>query len=251
MIPKIIHYCWFGGGEIPEKDKKCIESWKKYCPDYEIIDWNESNYDVKKNKYMYDAYKAKKWGFVPDYARFDIVFTYGGIYMDTDVEVMKSLESLLDNSGYMGFEEGNFVNGGIGFGAEKGNNVMRNLRDMYENLQFLKPNGEINTLPSPYYITDYLVSEGLKRNNKIQNISDIVVYPREYFAPKEFSTGNISLTENTYTIHHYNASWLDEKTKKRLVRSQKVNSTFGKGFGGIINWFLDKLCKVIDIIKKN
>ena len=100
MIPKKIHYCWFGGKEMPNKDKKCIESWRKYCPDYEIIEWNESNYSLDKCKYMKDAYKEKKWGFVPDFARFDIIYNEGGIYMDTDVELISSLDDLLSNSGY-------------------------------------------------------------------------------------------------------------------------------------------------------
>ena len=103
MIPKIIHYCWFGGAELPEKDRKCIESWKKFCPDYQIIEWNENNYDVTKNTYMYQAYQAKKWGFVPDYARLDIIYQHGGIYLDTDVELVKNLDSLLENDAFMGF----------------------------------------------------------------------------------------------------------------------------------------------------
>ena len=120
MIPKIIHYCWFGGNEIPEHDKKCIESWKKYCPDYKIIRWDESNYDYKKNSYMREAYEAKKWGFVPDYARLDIVYEHGGIYLDTDVELVKNIDELLEHKAYMGFEVGGeFVSPGLGFGAEK------------------------------------------------------------------------------------------------------------------------------------
>ena len=127
MIPKIIHYCWFGGNEIPENDKKCIESWKKYCPDYKIIRWDESNYDYKKNSYMREAYEAKKWGFVPDYARLDIIYNYGGIYLDTDVELLKSLDEILDCEGFFGFESENLVNLGLGFGAVKGNEIIRDM----------------------------------------------------------------------------------------------------------------------------
>ena len=120
MIPKIIHYCWFGGTEIPEADQKCMASWRKYCPDYTIMRWDESNYDYTKNQYMREAYEAKKWGFVPDFARLDIVYTYGGIYLDTDVEIIRNIDDLLVNSAYMGFESGGAaVNPGLGFGAEK------------------------------------------------------------------------------------------------------------------------------------
>lgn len=213
MIPKKIHYCWFGTGEIPEKDKRCIESWKKYCPDYEIIRWDEGNYDIEKNDYMKNAYASKKWGFVPDYARFDIIYNEGGFYLDTDVELVKSLDELRYNQAYMGFEGGIWINGGIGFGAEAGNKVIKGLRDMYESICFINDNGELNLTPSPYYITEYLVKKGLKRNNQEQDLDGIHIYPTEYFAAKDYDTGKISRTENTISIHQYNASWKTPKQK--------------------------------------
>lgn len=213
MIPKKIHYCWFGTGELPEKDKRCIESWKKYCPDYEIIRWNESNYDIEKNNYMKTAYASKKWGFVPDFARFDIVYNEGGFYLDTDVELVKSLDELRYNQAYMGFEGGIWINGGIGFGAEAGNKVIKGLRDMYENLSFINDNGKLNLTPSPYYITEYLEKLGLKRNNQEQYLDGIHIYPTEYFAAKDYDTGKIFRTENTVSIHQYNASWKTPKQK--------------------------------------
>lgn len=221
MIPKKIHYCWFGGGPIPEKDKKCIESWKKFCPDYEIIEWNESNYDVTKNSYMYEAYKAKKWGFVPDYARFDIIYTNGGFYLDTDVEILKSLDQLCDEKAYMGFEGGNWVNGGIGFGAEKGILLIKDLRDMYNELSFIKKDGTLNLLPSPHYITEFLQKKGLVRNNSKQEIEMMTIYPTEYFAPKDYYTGKTELTENTISIHQYNASW-QTPHKKRMLKVRRL-----------------------------
>ncbi len=244
MIPKIIHYCWFGGAELPEKDKECIESWKKFCPDYKIVRWDETNYDLTKNKYMHEAYTNKKWGFVPDYARFDIVYTHGGIYLDTDVEIVRNLDFLLDNDGYLGFEEGSFVNGGIGFGAEQGNVVMKGLRDMYDSIEFLKPNGSINALPSPYYITEFLEKIGLVRNNEKQLVNGITVYPTDYFSPKEFSTGKLVITDNTCTIHHYNASWFNDKEKRQLTRTRKINKMFGKKLGGVFNLILNKAGRV-------
>lgn len=220
MIPKVIHYCWFGGNPLPEKDKKCIESWKKYCPDYEIKEWNESNYDINKNKYMSDAYKEKKWGFVPDYARFDIIYNEGGFYLDTDVELVKSLDELRENKAYMGFECGMWINGGIGFGAEAKNPTLRDLRDMYEKISFYKEDGTINLKPSPYYITEHLEEKGLKRKNEIQMIEQMKIYPIEYFAPKDYITGKLTKTKNTISIHQYNASWFSPK--KKVIRKIKA-----------------------------
>ena len=134
MIPKVIHYCWFGGNPIPEKDRRYIEGWKEKCPDYEIIEWNERNYDVSKNKYMAQAYEEKKWGFVSDYARLDLVYQYGGIYFDTDVELLKPLDNLLELEMFCGFESTKYVNFGIGFGAEKENPVN------YQNVRFFRRN---------------------------------------------------------------------------------------------------------------
>ncbi len=216
MIPKVIHYCWFGGKPIPEKDKKYIESWKKFCPDFEIKEWNENNYNIEKNKYMSDAYKEKKWGFVPDYARFDIIYKEGGFYLDTDVELIKSLEELRENEAYMGFESERWINGGIGFGAEAGNELIKELRDMYENINFYNEDGSLNIKPSPYYITEFLEKKGLKCNNKMQLIDTMRIYPTEYFAAKDYISGKVTKTKNTISIHQYNASWQSPKAKFKL-----------------------------------
>lgn len=221
MIPKVIHYCWFGGAPLPEKEKKCMESWKKFAPDYQIIQWDETNYDVSSNKYMYDAYKMKKWGFVPDYARFDIIYQHGGIYLDTDVELVRPLDELLENHAYMGFESGKQVNGGIGFGAEPHNPVIKGLRDMYDNLSFIKDDGEINLVPSPHYITEYLMKLGLRDDDSMQMIQGMKIYPTEYFAPKDYYSNKLHLTENTFSIHQYSASWLSPK-KKFLTKVRRV-----------------------------
>ena len=220
MIPKKIHYCWFGGNPIPEKDKKCIESWKKYCPDYEIIEWNESNYDLNKNQYMAEAYKERKWGFVPDYARFDIIYNHGGFYLDTDVELIASLDILRDNKGYMGFEGGTWINGGIGCGGEAGNETIKGLRDMYDHLSFYQEDGNLNLKPSPYYITEYLVKNGLSRDNREQDVGDLHIYPTDYFAAKDYDTGKVHKTMNTISIHQYNASW--KTPKQKLVYKIKM-----------------------------
>lgn len=249
MIPKVIHYCWFGGNPLPEKDRKCIESWKKYCPDYEIREWNEKNYDISKNKYMLEAYKNKKWGFVPDYARFDIIFNEGGFYLDTDVELIKSLDELRDNEAYMGFECDCFVNGGIGFGAHPQNNMIKNIRDMYNNLSFYKEDGELNLKPSPHYITEFLEKNGLERNNKLQNINGLIIYPIEYFAPKDYYTGVINCTNNTISIHHYNMSWVDPRQKKIHENEQKLTKVLGARFARVIMRFYSLPYRISQKIK--
>ena len=246
-IPKIIHYCWFGGNPIPEKDQACIESWKKFCPDYTIMEWNESNYDISKNRYMKEAYDAKKWGFVPDYARLDIVYTNGGIYLDTDVEIIRNLDSLLADDAFMGFEDGKFVALGLGFGATKGNEHIKKMRNVYGGVSFINPDGSFNTLPSPHYTTDYLSDKGLKQNNTFQKIEGIAIYPKEYFCPRDYYTGAMSLTENSYTIHHYNASWLSDQEKKSYTRKLRLIEKYGTGIGTAIHYFLS----IPDIIKRN
>ena len=217
MIPKIIHYCWFGEKPIPEKDKKCIESWRKFCPDYKIIEWNESNYNIKKNKYMYEAYKEKKWGFVPDYARLDIIYNNGGIYLDTDVELIKNIDLLLDNKAFFGFESNEYVNLGQGFGGEKNNELIRNLRDMYNSLSFYKDDGTYNMLPSPSYSSHGLEQFGFVMNGKLQSNDKCTIFPSDYFCPKNYYTGKLKISSNTYSIHWFNASWQTPHQKRMLI----------------------------------
>ena len=220
MIPKKIHYCWIGGNPLPESAKKCIKSWKKYCPDYEIIEWNETNYDFSKIPYMKEAYEAIKWGFVPDYARLDIIYTHGGIYMDTDVEMVRSFDPLLELPGFAGFQDERYVALGLGFGAEPGNPVIKALKDSYENIHFLKEDGTPDLTPSPRLNTDTLVETcGLAANGTYQETDGMTVFPTEYFCPKSFSDGVIRKTKNTYSIHHFDASWFSDETKQKLLES--------------------------------
>ena len=227
MIPKKIHYCWVGGNPLPTSVKKCIASWKKYCPDYEIIEWNENNYDFTKNQYMKDAYEAKKWGFVPDYARVDIIYHHGGIYLDTDVQVIKNFDSLLDCKSFFGFEDdGNnkfYINLGHGFAGEKGNPLLKNIMDSYQALSFYNPDGSQNLTPSPILNSTVLEKYGFVMDNHYQSINDNIIYPGDYFDPKSFITGLLHLTKNTYSIHHYDASWVDEEIKARIKKVWKLN----------------------------
>ncbi|MDN7145536.1 glycosyltransferase [Liquorilactobacillus mali] len=240
MIPTKIHYCWFGGKELPEEYKKYIAKWRELCPEYEIIQWDESNYDVKKNKYMKQAYDRKKWSFVSDYAGFDIVYQNGGIYLDTDVELKKSLDDLLKTKAFMGMEEnegGVSVNPGLGFGAEPKNQVIKDLRDIYDTVDFIKKDGEMNIVAIPVYTTNYFAKKGLLKKNEYQNIAGVDIYPTEYFAPMDFLTGESNETKNTISIHHYSALWQDERSQKHTKIIRSINRRFGKKIGMKINWF--------------
>lgn len=234
-IPKIIHYCWVGGNPKPQSVLYCMESWRRFCPDYEIREWNETNYDFTKNEYMRQAYEAKKWGFVPDYARLDIVYTYGGIYFDTDVELLQSLDGLLDREGFMGFENTGdgefFVNCGHGFGAVPHNEVIRQARDLYDQISFLNEDGTPNLLASPYFTTQSLRQIGLKQENRDQQLPGMTVYASDVLCPKNFRTGKVKRTSRTVSIHHFTASWVDEKIRAEMARQQKVKNVFGTKLG--------------------
>ncbi|MCI5927317.1 MAG: polysaccharide pyruvyl transferase family protein [Pseudoflavonifractor capillosus] len=234
-IPKIIHYCWVGGNPKPESVLYCIESWKRNCPDYEIREWNESNYDFTKNEYMRQAYEAKKWGFVPDYARLDIIYEYGGIYLDTDVEVVRSFDEILENECFFGFEDTGdsdfFVNCGHGFGAVPHHEAIKLARDIYKQLSFINADGSLNLLPSPYYTTQVLRQLGLVQKNCDQSLPGLHVYSSEVFCPKTFRTGKLHKTPRTVSIHHFSASWVDEKIKSEMAHYQKVENCLGKRLG--------------------
>lgn len=237
-IPKIIHYCWVGGNPKPQSVIYCIESWKKCCPDYEIREWNETNYDFTKNRYMNQAYKSKKWGFVPDYARLDIVYEYGGIYLDTDVEMIHNFDELLENECFFGFENTGdgefFVNCGHGFGAVPKHAVIKAARDFYENISFIKEDGTLNLLASPYYTTQSLCQIGLVQENRDQVLTGVHIYASDMLCPKNFRTGKVKKTKRTVSVHHFTASWVDEKIKAELVHQQMVKKYFGSRMGGYI-----------------
>lgn len=236
-IPKKLHYCWVGGGAMPENNLRCLESWKKLCPDYEIVRWDESNYDFTQNQYMADAYAAKKWGFVPDYARIDIVYRNGGIYLDTDVEIVKSLDDMLENECFFAFDKVGQVNLGGGFGGEAGNETLRCLRDAYNSLSFQNADGTLNLTPSPIYTSRFLQEIGaFAFDGTRQTQNGVAVYPWHCFDPYDGLMGTMEADETTYTIHWYDASWLDAKQKKYVVLMAKYQKRFGKTFGSIIFW---------------
>lgn len=212
MIPKVIHYCWVGGTPLPAKQQACIASWRRVMPDAEIREWNESNYDFGANAYMAEAYAAKKWGFVPDYARLDIVYRHGGIYLDTDVELLKPLDPLLD-APFCGFESEKHVALGLVFAAEAGDETVRAMRDAYDGRRFRRPDGSLDLTPSPEIQTAQLRKMGLRDDDgTVQSVAGFRVFPKEYFAPKTLD-GDCRLTANTYAIHHYEASWVPLRWK--------------------------------------
>ena len=215
MIPKTIHYCWFGGNPLPELAVKCIKSWKKYCPDYQIVEWNEDNFDISAAPlYVRQAYEAKKWAFVSDYARIQIVYENGGIYYDTDVEVVKSPEHLLGYSAWFGFEEEKQVATGLGFGAEKGAPILAAMLADYRDIPFVLEDGSFDLTPCPVRNTAALVRAGLILDNTQQLLpGNIAVFPKDWFCPLDYLTGKLCKTKDTVSIHRYAASWYTEKEK--------------------------------------
>lgn len=206
MIPKIIHYCWFGDKPLPDMAKKCIASWQKYCPDYTIKEWNERNFDVCSNQYVSEAYKAKKWAFVTDYVRLYALVTEGGVYMDTDVEVLRNLDAFLSEKAFSGFESENAIPTGI-MAAEKDMPLFVELLHYYDKRHFLRTDGSCDTTSNVETITAICLKKGLLLNNKKQMIEGFTLFPNDYFCPKSYTTRALKLTENTYTIHHFAGSW--------------------------------------------
>lgn len=230
MIPKIIHYCWFGRGPLPELAQKCIASWKKYLPDYEIKEWNEDNFDVNIIPYTAEAYKAKKYAFVSDYARFWILYRYGGIYFDTDVEVIRPIDDIIEKGNFMGFETDPkpqlkadaseaSVNPGLGMGVAPGLGIIKKMLDYYEGRHFEFVPGGIGQLTIVHIATEVLLKSGLKLQQGIQQVDNIWIYPAEYFCPINLKTDRIHVKPNTRTIHHYAGTWQDKHFSfKELIK---------------------------------
>lgn len=216
-IVKKIHYCWFGGKEIPDQLKRYMESWYKYCPDYEIIRWDESNYDIASNQYMKEAYECKKWGYVPDYARLDIIYKEGGIYLDTDVELLSSLDGLLNDSMFCHFACEGDVNCGSGFGAVKGHELIKKMRDCYEDKSFFNRDGSINMAPCTAYQNPVIKEYGFELENKYQRVKNVVVYPSEVANPLG-RTGIVNnFTKKTLTVHHATGTHRTERERHQYV----------------------------------
>ncbi|MCD8011876.1 MAG: hypothetical protein LUG99_01610 [Lachnospiraceae bacterium] len=213
MIPKIVHYCWFGHNEKPALINKCIESWHKYLPDWEFKEWNEENYDVTKAPYMKAAYDNKKWAFVADYARFDILNQYGGVYFDTDVELLKPIpEDMLEHEAFTGFQSNNRVNPGLVYGSIANQSGVKRMLEVYNNWKF-----EFDSSKKPLNIldafTEAFTPAGLELNGKYQIVDGVVIYPNEIFCCYDFETASFDVKEETVSLHHFYASWMPWRTK--------------------------------------
>ena len=216
MIPKIIHYCWFGGNPLPKGAKKCINSWKKYMPDYEIIEWNESNFDVNLNPYTKKCYKNKKYAFLSDYVRLYVVNKYGGLYFDSDVEVLKSFDELMMFEAFFGFEEKKYVATGLGFASKQNSEILRFMLNKYD---FLMEKGN-EFVSCPCLNTAACKEFGFEINGKYQIINNVVLLPVDYLNPFNNNTGVLKKTNNTYSIHWYSMSWISpvERFKSKITR---------------------------------
>ena len=213
MIPKIIHYCWFGRGEKPDSVKKCIASWRRFCPDFEIREWNEDNCDCRTVPFMAEAYAAKKYAFVSDVIRLIVLEQYGGMYFDTDVEVVRDITPLLVGEGFIGFENDGFVNSGQVIAAVSHHPVIQAMIEEYKKLHFTNADGTTNAVGCPHLNTDVMERFGLVPNGREQVVAGIHVYPADFFNPLDSATGKLMKTENTYSIHWYSMSWLPKRVR--------------------------------------
>lgn len=225
MIPKLIHYCWFGGNEKPAIVLKCIDSWKKYMPGYQIIEWNESNYDVSKAAYMKEAYEEKKWAFVSDYARFDILNICGGLYFDTDVELLKPIpDDIIKNKAFTGIESGGTVNPGLVFGSIPNHSFLIQILDAYNKSPFHQSNGAYKTVN--IFTTEILDQYGFVHKDMYQYVDEIAIYPSSYFCGYDQDVHDYDIKRNTISVHHYSSTW--KKRSKKAMIQKKIAKIIGK-----------------------
>ena len=224
MIQRKIHYCWFGNNPKPQSMLKCIASWKIFCPTYEIIEWNDENFDIEKCPlYVRQAYKAKKWAYVTDYARLKIVYENGGIYLDTDVELKKNLDKLLNNIAFFCFEDGLHINTGLGFGAVRKCKLLEELMDDYKEIPFILEDGSYDTETCPCRNTKVFLKHGLQQNDKMQILEHgIKILPSIYMCPIDYNTGKYRHSLKTISIHWFSSSWMDENQKKEQEKRKKI-----------------------------
>lgn len=226
MIPRKIHYCWFGRKELPELAKKCIASWEKFCPDWEIIQWNEDNFPISDYPYAQYCLENKKWAFLSDIVRLVVVNEQGGVYLDTDVEMLRPLDALCQYDAYYGFELATQINTGHGFGAVAGHKTVRAMLDVY--LAFRPDeNGNYPLIACPRLNTDPLVAMGLALDGQRQTVAGAEIFPIEYFNPYEYTTGRMRKTENSYSVHWFNQSWVSPMARFRAKLTKPFHRVFG------------------------
>ncbi len=241
-LNKTIHYCWFGKGAKGELFKKCLRSWKKYFPDYEIKEWNETNFDINCNEYVKEAYENKKYAFVSDFARLQIIYDNGGIYFDTDVEVIKRIDDEILENGYLAEEEPGVIATGLGFSANAKNEIIKIMLDDYKNINFIQKDNQQDLTPCPIRNTESLK----KANYKIEsfnNLEGIMIYPPEYFCGYDIKNNCVKITDKTYTIHHYNGSWLSKKERIKTKAKKTISRIIGKNAYEKIRIIKNKISK--------
>lgn len=229
LIPKVIHYCWFSGKDMPDYLKKCMESWSRFCPDYEIRRWDESNYDVNKNLYMKQAYEEKKWGFVPDFARLDILYTHGGFYLDTDVELIKPLDELRTQMAFCGVEKWGNINMGGCSGALPHHPMIGKILEYRRNIRFKYDDTSLNLDTCGVYESKPFIDDGFRADNTVQRLNDMTVFSSDFFHPYDYMSGKTTVTDNTFSIHHFNGGWLDESSRSNREATLKIyNNTIDR-----------------------
>lgn len=234
MIPRIIHYCWFGRTAKPDLVNNCIKSWRKICKDFRIVEWNENNFDVQHAPlYVREAYSAKKWAFVSDYVRLHVLTKYGGIYLDTDVELLRPLTSFLSHRAFAGFEDDNRVAAGI-MGCEKNYPFFENLLRSYNQRHFYRADGSMDLMTNVVVFTEKCSDIGMVLNNSYQVVDGFALYPKEFFYPLDYGTGRMRKTDNTIAIHWYAASWQEEKDRIKFEKERKLRRVFGYSLGDLI-----------------
>lgn len=218
-IPKILHYCWFGRGELPELTIRCMESWKQYLPDYQIVRWDEDNFDIQSNRFVKEAYAARKFAFVSDYVRLHALYTQGGIYLDTDVQVLKPLDPFLEHEAFSGFETTKTISTAV-VGAEAGSQIVRAFMQYYKDRPFIKPDGNMDITTNVKIITEYCRLRGFSPDNRYQVLDGFTLYPKDTFCPLDWNPDHSKIAERpipeeSYTVHHFAGSWLTEKEIRR------------------------------------
>jgi len=233
MIPKVIHYCWFGRGPLPESAEKCIASWKKTFPGFQIKEWNEENFDVNVIPYTQEAYQAKKYAFVSDYARFWILYKFGGVYFDVDVEAVKPIDDLLEKGPVWAFETKNqgesraSLAGGLCLAMEEGNPFCKKILDKYQQMSFYDKDGNVSSYTMNPMMTDLFYRAGLKGDGSVECLLGNYFYPQDYFNPLDDATGRLRITENTRSIHWFMKSWLPSQAKWKIWAKRMARRIFG------------------------
>lgn len=233
---RTINYCWFGRNELDENVQRCIQSWREYLPEYEIVEWNEDSYDVNANRYIREAYSMKKWAFVSDYARLDILYRYGGLYFDTDVELIRPIYDIIEAGPFVGCQkrEVQEVNPGLGMGVIPGMSIVKEFLDYYSECCFINPNGTLNQKTIVDVVSGVLKRKGFVSDETIQEIAGLYIYPHEYFCPMNCDDKTLNITDKTRSIHFFDGSWLTEEERNILESVANIRRTKGKLSASIV-----------------